>query len=121
MKQPTAISSIPSLFILEPVSSKWGVWNGYTVSCINFQDGHSILNTDAKKTPGLSYVRDPYHHDSITIGWETLLHKLTQNLVEPTGKGMALATPLNFESVKSSSPLCLSNTWLTKTELCINI
>ena len=31
-KQPIVISSIPPLFILESVSSKWGVWNMDTLT-----------------------------------------------------------------------------------------
>ena len=46
-KQPIVISSIPPLFILESVSSKWGIQNGYTALCIDLCDGPSILNTDA--------------------------------------------------------------------------
>ena len=62
------ISSFPHLFILESVSSKWGVRNGYAGPCINLWDSPSILNTDAKKIPGIFYVRDPYCHHSITMG-----------------------------------------------------
>ena len=47
--QPIMISSIPHLFILESVTSKWRVQNGHISPCIDLWDDHSILNTDAKK------------------------------------------------------------------------
>ena len=120
-KQPITISSITPLFILQSISFKHGgVWNGYTGPCIDLWDGPFVLNTDAKKIPGISYVRDTYHHHSITIGWETLLHKLTQNPGGTHCKGAGFSYHPQFESVKSPSLLYMSNTWLTKTELCIN-
>ena len=65
----TTISSIPPLFILEIASSKHGRgMNGHASLHIDLWDDRSILNTDAKKTPGVSYVRDPYHYCSTPIG-----------------------------------------------------
>ena len=66
--QPIVISSIPPLFILEIASLKWGEQNGHASPCINLWHDHYILNADAKKTPSVSYVRDPYHHCSTPMG-----------------------------------------------------
>ena len=41
-------------------------------------------------------------------------------MVEPTGKGLVLATP-QFESVKLFSQSNMSNTWLTKKQNYINV
>ena len=45
-----------------------GVWNRHTSPCIDLWDDHSILNLDAGKTPGISYVRDPSCHCSTPLG-----------------------------------------------------
>ena len=58
------ISSIPPLIVLEIASSKWEVQTGHAIPCIDLWDDHSVLNTDAEKSPGISYVRDPYQHCS---------------------------------------------------------
>ena len=64
-----------------------------TSLCINLWDGHSILNTDAKETPGISYVRDPYHCCSTPMGQGTLLYKLTQNLGGNHWEGVGISHP----------------------------
>ena len=65
---PIMISSIPPLFIPEIASSKHrGYEIQYASLCINLWGDYSILNTDAKETPGISYVRDPYHCCSTPI------------------------------------------------------
>ena len=95
--------------------------NGHASQCINLWDRYSILNIDAEKTPGGSYVRDPHFHHSTTVGWETLLHKLTPNPVGIHWEGVSNSHPPLLESVKSSSLCNTSNNWLTKTNSCINV
>ena len=68
-----------------------GAWNGHASLCIDLLDGHSVLNTDAEETPGISYVRDPYHCCPTPVGQGTLLYKLTWNLGQTTWKDLALA------------------------------
>ena len=45
-----------------------GVQNGHTSQHINLWDDYSVLNMDAKKTHGVSYVRGPNHHHSTPKG-----------------------------------------------------
>ena len=99
--QQTAASSIPPLFSLEMASSKHGgVGNGHASPCIDLWDGHSILNTNAAETPGISYVRNSYHYCPIPVRQETLLYKLTWNLCGNYWEGVGISHAPWFESVK---------------------
>ena len=71
---------------------------------------HSILSMDAKKTPGVLYVRYPYHHCSTPKGGETLLHKLTQIPGRTHWEGAGVHHPSWFESVKLFSLPNMSTT-----------
>ena len=44
-----------------------GVQNRHISLHIDLWDDHSFLNTDAEKTPDVSYVGDLYHYYSITM------------------------------------------------------
>ena len=106
------ISSIPPLLILEIASLKHSrVWNGNASPCIDLWDDHSILNTDAKETPGISYVRDPYHYCSTPVGQGTLLHKLTWIHGGTHWEGVSVSHPPWFESVKLFGLSNPCNTW----------
>ena len=117
------ISTLDVKVLITPMKFKRSNWSQFphAVLHINLQDSPSVWNTDVKKSPSISYVRDPHHHHSITMGCETLIHKLTQNPGGTQWEGAGLSHPPQFESVKLSSLLYISNTWLTKTELYTNV
>ena len=69
-----------------------------------------MLNTDAKETPGVSYVRDPYHCCPTPVGQVTLLYKLTWNLDGNHWEGVGISHPPWFESVKVFGLSNMSNT-----------
>ena len=100
------------------------VWNRHPSLCIDLWNGYSILNNNAEETPGLSYVRDPYHCCPTSMGQGTLLYKLTQNLSGNHLEGVGISHPPQFESVKPFSLSSTSNAWHKETKTlykCINI
>ena len=76
-----------------------GVGDIHASPYIDLWDGHSILNTDAEETPGVSYVRDLYHCCPTPQG--TLLYKLNQNLGGNHWEGVSISHPPQFENVKA--------------------
>ena len=105
------IPSIPPLFILAIASSKDGEYEMDVLAHASiFGMIISVLNTDAKETPGISYVRDLYHCSSTPMGQGTLIHKLTQNLGGTHWEGVGISHPPQFETVKPFGLSDMSNT-----------
>ena len=70
-----------------------GVWNGCSNPCINFWNGHSVLNTDAMKLLAFTMQGAPYHCYLTKWIEETLICKLTWNLNKNLWKGTGFSCP----------------------------